>query len=41
MTPIDSCPLIDEVMSKQFPLGVIKDVPAEASKARKEGEQKP
>ncbi len=28
MTPIDSCRWIDEVMSKQFPLGVMKDIPA-------------
>ncbi len=28
MTPIDSCRWIDEVMCKEFPLGVMKDVPA-------------
>ena len=28
MTPIDSCRWIDDVMSKNFPLGVMKDVPA-------------
>ncbi|MFA4915397.1 MAG: thiamine pyrophosphate-dependent enzyme [Syntrophales bacterium] len=26
MSPIDSCKWIDEVMSKEFPLGVIKDI---------------
>ena len=39
MTPIDSCRWIDEVMSKQFPLGVIKDVPAEVSDERKKGDK--
>jgi 2-oxoglutarate ferredoxin oxidoreductase subunit beta len=38
MTPIDSCRWIDEVMSKQFALGVIKDVPAAE---RKKGDEKP
>ena len=28
MTPIESCRWIDEVMSKKFPLGVLKDLPA-------------
>jgi 2-oxoglutarate ferredoxin oxidoreductase subunit beta len=37
MTAIDSCRWIDEVMSKQFPLGVMKDVPAE----QKKGDEKP
>ncbi|MGD0274573.1 MAG: thiamine pyrophosphate-dependent enzyme [Syntrophales bacterium] len=36
MIPIDSCNWIDEVMSKEFPLGVKKDIPAEARK--REGE---
>ncbi len=30
MSPIESCRWIDDVMSKQFPLGVIKDVSAAA-----------
>ena len=38
MTPIDSCRWIDEVMSKQFPLGVMKDVPAAE---QKKGDEKP
>jgi 2-oxoglutarate/2-oxoacid ferredoxin oxidoreductase subunit beta len=37
MTAIDSCRWIDEVMSKHFPLGVKKDLPAE----QKKGEEKP
>jgi 2-oxoglutarate/2-oxoacid ferredoxin oxidoreductase subunit beta len=28
MTPINACKWIDEVMSKEYPLGVIKDIPA-------------
>ena len=40
MTPIDSCRWIDEVMSKSFPLGVIKDVPAEVSDERKKGDKR-
>ena len=35
MSPIDACRWIDNVMSKQYPIGVIKDAPAEA--AGKEG----
>ena len=35
MSPIDACRWIDDVMSKQFPIGVIKDEPAKA--AGKEG----
>jgi 2-oxoglutarate ferredoxin oxidoreductase subunit beta len=38
MTPIDSCRWIDEVMSKEFPLGVMKDLPASE---RKKGAEKP
>jgi 2-oxoglutarate ferredoxin oxidoreductase subunit beta len=26
MTPIDACRWVDEVMAKEFPIGVIKDV---------------
>jgi 2-oxoglutarate ferredoxin oxidoreductase subunit beta len=37
MTPIDSCRWIDEVMCENFPLGVMKDLPAESRK----GEEKP
>ena len=40
MTPIESCRWIDEVMSKAFPLGVIKDLPAAAKEERKKGEQR-
>ena len=32
MTPIESCRWIDEVMSKEFPLGVMKDLPAAEQK---------
>ncbi|HSV57075.1 MAG TPA: thiamine pyrophosphate-dependent enzyme, partial [Magnetospirillaceae bacterium] len=32
MTPVDSCRWIDEVMSKAFPLGVLKDAPAAEKK---------
>jgi 2-oxoglutarate ferredoxin oxidoreductase subunit beta len=32
MTPVDSCRWIDEVMSKAFPLGVLKDLPAAEKK---------
>src|SRR5512136_695789 len=35
MTPVDSWRWIDEVMSQQFPLGVIKDVLAEEGNERK------
>ena len=38
MTSIESCRWIDEVMSKQFPLGVLKDVPAAEAK---KGDEKP
>jgi 2-oxoglutarate/2-oxoacid ferredoxin oxidoreductase subunit beta len=34
MTPVESCRWIDEVMSKEFPLGVLKDLPE--AKRRKE-----
>jgi 2-oxoglutarate ferredoxin oxidoreductase subunit beta len=40
MTPIESCRWIDEVMSKSFPLGVLKDLPA-AEQKQKKGEQTP
>jgi len=39
MTPIESCRWIDEVMSKAFPLGIIKDLPA-AEQKQKKGEQR-
>ena len=39
MTPIESCRWIDEVMSKSFPLGVIKDLPAAAKGEQKGGER--
>jgi len=32
MSPVDSCRWIDEVMCKEFPLGVLKDVPTEDQK---------
>ncbi|MCL2670085.1 MAG: thiamine pyrophosphate-dependent enzyme [Syntrophaceae bacterium] len=32
MTPVDACSWIDEVMSKVFPLGVLKDLPAAEKK---------
>jgi len=32
MTPVESCRWIDEVMSKIFPLGVLKDTPAAQQK---------
>jgi hypothetical protein len=35
MTPIESCRWIDEVMSKSFPLGVLKDLPAAEQKQKK------
>jgi 2-oxoglutarate ferredoxin oxidoreductase subunit beta len=35
MSPIDACRWIDTVMSRQFPIGVIKDEPAEAARAEK------
>jgi 2-oxoglutarate ferredoxin oxidoreductase subunit beta len=38
MTAIESCKWIDEVMSKQFPLGVLKDVPAAEEQ---KGDEKP
>jgi 2-oxoglutarate ferredoxin oxidoreductase subunit beta len=38
MTAIESCRWIDEVMSKEFPLGVLKDVPAAE---QKKGDEKP
>ena len=38
MTPLESCRWIDEVMSKEFPLGVLKDLP-EAK--RQKGEATP
>jgi 2-oxoglutarate ferredoxin oxidoreductase subunit beta len=37
MSPIESCKWIDEVMTKTFPLGVVKDTPAEAQKKEGEG----
>ena len=40
MTSIESCHWIDEVMSKSFPLGVLKDLPA-AEQKKKKGEQAP
>ena len=39
MTPIDSCRWIDEVMSREFPLGVIKDVAVQEEGERKRGEK--
>jgi 2-oxoglutarate ferredoxin oxidoreductase subunit beta len=38
MTPIESCKWIDEVMSKKFPLGILKDLPSDKSS---EGGKKP
>ena len=35
MTPVDSCRWIDEVLSKEFPLGILKDVPAEQKKGER------
>ena len=35
MTPVDSCRWIDEAMSKEFPLGILKDVPAEQKKGER------
>lgn len=32
MSPVDSCKWIDDVMTKQFPLGVMKDIPASEKK---------
>ncbi len=32
MSPVDSCKWIDDVMTKQFPLGVMKDTPASEKK---------
>ena len=40
MTPIESCRWIDEVMCKPFPLGVIKDLPAEAGDEQKKGDKR-
>jgi 2-oxoglutarate/2-oxoacid ferredoxin oxidoreductase subunit beta len=40
MTPINACKWIDEVMSGEYPLGVIKDIPAlsdEGEEARHDG----
>jgi 2-oxoglutarate ferredoxin oxidoreductase subunit beta len=38
MTSVESCRWIDEVMSKKYPLGVLKDLPAEKAG---QGEVKP
>jgi 2-oxoglutarate/2-oxoacid ferredoxin oxidoreductase subunit beta len=38
MTSIEYCRWIDEVMSKQFPLGIMKDIPAAE---HKKGDDKP
>jgi 2-oxoglutarate ferredoxin oxidoreductase subunit beta len=38
MTSVESCRWIDEVMSKQFPLGILKDLPAAE---QKKGDEKP
>jgi 2-oxoglutarate ferredoxin oxidoreductase subunit beta len=32
MTPIEACKWIDEVMTKEFPIGVLKDIPASLTK---------
>jgi 2-oxoglutarate ferredoxin oxidoreductase subunit beta len=32
MTPIEACKWIDEVMTKEFPIGVLKDLPASLTK---------
>jgi 2-oxoglutarate ferredoxin oxidoreductase subunit beta len=32
MTPIEACKWIDEVMAKEFPIGVLKDLPASLTK---------
>jgi 2-oxoglutarate ferredoxin oxidoreductase subunit beta len=32
MTPIEACKWIDEVMAKEFPIGVLKDIPASLTK---------
>ena len=40
MTPVESCNWIDDVMSKEFPLGVKKDIPAEAKKKEGEGDDR-
>ncbi len=37
MNPVDSCRWIDQVMTKQFPLGVIKDIPAQEKKKQQKG----
>ena len=37
MSPVDSCRWIDQVMTKQFPLGVIKDTPAQEKKKQQKG----
>ena len=36
MTPVESCKWIDEVMAKEFPLGVLKDTPASLTKEVKQ-----
>jgi len=37
MSPPDACRWIDETMSKAFPLGVIKELPAEETKKQQKG----
>ena len=37
MSPVDSCGWIEQVMTRQFPLGVIKDLPAEEKKKQQKG----
>ncbi len=37
MSPVEACRWIDEVMTKQFPLGVIKDRPAQEKKREQKG----
>ena len=34
MTPVDACRWIDEVMSKSYPLGVLKDITGDKKDAR-------
>jgi 2-oxoglutarate ferredoxin oxidoreductase subunit beta len=35
MTPVNSCKWIDDVMNKEFPLGVFKDIPPAAEKSER------
>jgi 2-oxoglutarate ferredoxin oxidoreductase subunit beta len=38
MNAVDSCRWIEQTMVKQFPLGVIKDLPAEEKKKQQKGQ---